>query len=210
MECQKQQVFIITTNYCILMRKDRRDYYYWQAKKLGYRSRAAFKLIQMNKTFNLIKEGDYVLDLGASPGGWSQVAVELGAKVVAVDINPMKPIDGVVFIRGDITKPETLEEIKKVTNEYDVVLSDASPKISGKWTIDHLLSVDLARAAFNIAKNVLKEGGNFVVKVFQGEEIQNLYNEFKPFFRFKKFHSPKASRKTSAEIYFIGKGFKKH
>ncbi|HIP63467.1 MAG TPA: 23S rRNA (uridine(2552)-2'-O)-methyltransferase, partial [Archaeoglobus profundus] len=140
---------------------------------------------------------------------WSQVAVELGAKVVAVDINPMKPIDGVVFIRGDITKPETLEEIKKVTSEYDVVLSDASPKISGKWTIDHLLSVDLARAAFNIAKNVLKEGGNFVVKVFQGEEIQNLYNEFKPFFRFKKFHSPKASRKTSAEIYFIGKGFKK-
>ena len=189
--------------------QDRQDYYYWKAKKLGYRSRAAFKLLQMNKTFKLIREGDYVLDLGASPGGWSQVAAELGARVVAVDINPMKPIEGVTFIRGDITKPETLEEIKKIVEEYDVVLCDASPKISGKWTIDHLLSVDLARSAFNIAKQVLKPGGNFVVKIFQGEEIQNVYNEFKPFFRFKKFHSPKASRKKSAEIYFVGKGFRK-
>ncbi len=188
--------------------KDRRDYYYWQAKKLGYRSRASFKLLQMNRTFKLIKEGDWVLDLGASPGGWSQVAVELGARVVAVDINPMEPIEGVYFIRGDITKDETLEEIKSVRRHFDVVLSDASPKISGKWTIDHLLSVDLARSAFRIAKEVLRNGGNFVVKVFQGEEIQRLFNEFKPFFRFRKFHSPKASRKHSAEVYFVGKGFR--
>ncbi len=188
--------------------RDRRDYYYWRAKKMGYRSRASFKLIQMNKTFKLIKEGDWVLDLGASPGGWSQVAVELGANVVAVDINPMEPIEGVKFIQGDIMKEETLEEIKSVRRYYDVVLSDASPKITGKWTIDHLLSIDLARSAFRIAKDVLKVGGNFVVKVFQGEEIQKLFNEFKPFFKFKKFHSPKASRKQSAEIYFIGKGFK--
>jgi len=189
--------------------RDRRDYYYWQAKKLGYRSRAAFKLLQMNRTFGLIKEGDWVLDLGASPGGWSQVAVKLGARVVAVDISPMKPIDGVTFIRGDITKEETLKEIGKVRSEFDVVLSDASPKITGKWTIDHLRSVDLARAAFRIARRFLKNGGCFVVKVFQGEEIQNLFNEFKPFFKFKKFHSPKASRKTSSEIYFVGKGFRR-
>ncbi len=191
------------------MARDHRDYYYWQAKKLGYRSRAAFKLLQMNKSFKLIREGDWVLDLGASPGGWSQVAVELGAKVVAVDINPMKPIEGVTFVRGDITKEETLNEIRKIREEFDVVLSDASPKITGKWTIDHLLSVDLARAAFNVARQVLKEGGSFVVKVFQGEEIQNLFNEFKPFFKFRKFHSPKASRKKSAEIYFVGKGFRR-
>ena len=189
--------------------KDRRDYYYWLAKKKGYRSRASFKLLQMNRTFKLIREGDWVLDLGASPGGWSQVAVELGANVVAVDLVSMKPIDGVIFIQGDITKRETLEKIKEVKDEFDVVLCDASPKISGKWTIDHLLSVDLARSAFNIAKEVLKDGGNFVVKIFQGEEIQNVYNEFKPFFKFKKFHSPKASRKTSAEVYFVGKGFKR-
>ena len=188
--------------------KDRQDYYYWQAKKKGYRSRAAFKLLQMNRTFKLIKEGDVVLDLGASPGGWSQVAVELGARVVAVDIAPMSPIEGVTFIRGDITEPETLEKIREVYERYDVVISDASPKITGKWTIDHLRSIDLAKASFEIAKAVLRQGGNFVVKVFQGEEIQNFFNELKPYFRFKKFHSPKDSRKRSAEIYFVGKGFK--
>ncbi len=190
------------------MKNDRRDYYYWLAKKKGYRSRAAFKLLQMNKTFKLIKSGDWVLDLGAAPGGWSQVAVELGARVIAVDINPMKPIDGVLFIQGDITSEETLKKIKDVRKKFDVVLCDASPKISGKWTIDHLISIDLARSAFKIAREVLRSGGNFVVKIFQGEEIQNVYNEFKNFFRFKKFHSPKASRKKSSEIYFIGKGFR--
>jgi len=189
--------------------KDKQDYYYWKAKKEGYRSRAAYKLLQMNRTFKLIREGDLALDLGATPGGWSQVAVELGAKVVAVDLNPMPPIDGVTFIKGDIMAPETLERIKEVSETYDVVMSDASPKISGKWTIDHLRSVDLARASFNIAKEVLKPGGNFVVKVFQGEEIQKLFGELKPHFRFKKFHSPKASRKRSAEVYFVGKRFRK-
>ncbi|RLI80164.1 23S rRNA (uridine(2552)-2'-O)-methyltransferase [Archaeoglobales archaeon] len=191
------------------MKKQKQDYYYWEAKKKGYRSRAAFKLLQMNKEFKLIKENNWVLDLGSSPGGWSQVAVELGAKVVAVDLNPMKPIEGVEFIRGDITKEETVQKIKEIRDSFDVVICDASPKITGKWTIDHLLSIDLAKAAFNIAKLFLKRNGCFVVKVFQGEEIQKLFNEFKPYFRFKKFHSPKASRKRSAEVYFIGKGFKK-
>ena len=190
-------------------KQDRQDYFYWEAKRKGYRSRAAFKLLQMNKTFKLIKEGDRVLDLGAAPGGWSQVAIELGSSlVVAVDLNQIKPIDGVVFIRGDITEEETLTKIKEVSESFDVVVSDTSPKITGKWTIDHLRSIDLARASFEIAKNVLRVGGNFVVKVFQGEEIQKFFNEMKPYFRFKKFHSPQASRKRSAEIYFIGKGFK--
>jgi 23S rRNA (uridine2552-2'-O)-methyltransferase len=188
--------------------RDKQDYYYWKAKKEGYRSRAAYKLLQMNRTFKLIREGDLVLDLGATPGGWSQVAAELGARVVAVDINPMPPLENVTFIRGDITLPETLEKIKEVSPAFDVVMSDASPKISGKWTIDHLRSIDLARASFSIAKEVLKPGGNFVVKVFQGEEIQRFFNELKPYFRFKKFHSPKASRKRSSEVYFVGKRFK--
>jgi 23S rRNA (uridine2552-2'-O)-methyltransferase len=188
-------------------KQDRQDYYYWEAKKKGYRSRAAFKLIQMNRTFKLIRSGDYVLDLGASPGGWSQVASEIGAKVVAVDINPMKAIEGVTFIQGDITERSTLDKIKEVCGEYDVIISDASPKITGKWTIDHLRSVDLAMASFEIAKEVLKPGGNFVVKIFQGEEVRKLYDHFKSYFRFKKFHSPQASRKRSAEVYFIGKRF---
>ncbi len=189
--------------------QDRQDYYYWEAKKRGYRSRAAFKLIQMNKTFKLIREGDKVLDLGATPGGWSQVCVEFGAEVVAVDLNPMKPIEGVTFIRGDINDEETLDKIKSVCKEYDVVICDAAPKITGHWSIDHLRSVELVLSAFRIAKIVLKPGGNFLVKMFQGEESQRVFRELKPFFRFKKFHSPPASRKRSAEIYFVGKGFKR-
>ncbi|MCX8172602.1 MAG: methyltransferase domain-containing protein [Archaeoglobaceae archaeon] len=189
--------------------KDKRDYYYWEAKKQGYRSRAAFKLKQINRNFRLIRKGDFVLDLGASPGGWSQVAVELGASVVAVDINPMEKLEGVTFIQGDITDESLIETLLKIHECYDVVISDASPKITGIWTIDHLRSLDLARASFRIAQKVLKPGGNFLVKIFQGEEIQNFYNELKAQFEFKKFHSPKASRKSSAEIYFIGKGFKK-
>ncbi len=189
--------------------RDKRDHYYWEAKKKGYRSRAAFKLLQMNKEFRLIRKGDVVLDLGATPGGWSQVAVELGAFVVAVDINPMEKLEGVTFVQGDITDENIIEVLLDISESYDVVMSDASPKITGIWTIDHLRSIDLARASFGIAKAVLRNGGNFLVKVFQGEEIQNFYNELKPCFAFKKFHSPKASRKSSAEIYFIGKGFKR-
>ncbi|MEM2787067.1 MAG: SAM-dependent methyltransferase [Archaeoglobaceae archaeon] len=188
--------------------RDKRDHYYWEAKKQGYRSRAAFKLKQINRDFRLIRKGDLVLDLGATPGGWSQVAVELGAFVVAVDINPMEKLEGVTFIQGDITDESLVETLLEISDCYDVVMSDASPKISGVWTVDHLRSIDLARASFRIAQQVLRLGGNFLVKVFQGEEIQNFYNELKPHFGFKKFHSPKASRKSSAEIYFIGKGFK--
>ncbi len=188
--------------------RDRQDYYYWKAKEKGYRSRAAFKLIQINRKFNLIKSGYKVLDLGASPGGWSQVASELGAEVVAIDINPMSPIEGVTVIRGDITKEETIEAVRSLGIEFDAVMSDASPKLTGKWTIDHLLSIDLAKASFEFAKLFLRRGGNFLVKVFQGEEIQSFYREIAPEFRFKKFHSPQASRKRSAEIYFVGKGFK--
>ncbi len=189
--------------------QDRQDYYYWKAKEKGYRSRAAFKLIQINKRFNLIKSGYKVLDLGASPGGWSQVAANIGAEVIAIDINPMPPIEGITFIKGDITQQETVKAVKDLQIEFDAVISDASPKLTGKWTIDHLLSIDLAKASFNFAKLFLRRGGNFLVKVFQGEEIQSFYREVAPKFRFKKFHSPQASRKRSAEIYFVGKGFRR-
>ncbi|MCS7118758.1 MAG: SAM-dependent methyltransferase [Archaeoglobaceae archaeon] len=189
--------------------KDKRDHYYWEAKKKGYRSRAAFKLLQINRDFKLIRKGDLVLDLGSSPGGWSQVAVEIGAFVVAVDINPMEDLKGVTFIKADIMDEKLIDILLEISDSYDVVMSDASPKITGIWTIDHLRSIDLARASFNIAKKVLRNSGNFLVKVFQGEEIKNFYDDLKPYFAFKKFHSPKASRKSSAEIYFVGKGFKK-
>ncbi len=187
---------------------DRQDYYYWKAKEKGYRSRAAFKLIQINKKFGIIKKGYKVLDLGASPGGWSQVASNIGAEVVAVDINRMPPIENVTFLMGDITSKETLESVRDICSEFDAVISDAAPKLTGKWTIDHLISIDLARASFSFAEELLRPGGNFLVKIFQGEEINRFYREIAPKFRFRKFHSPQASRKRSAEIYFVGKGFK--
>ncbi|MBE8539185.1 SAM-dependent methyltransferase [Geoglobus acetivorans] len=187
--------------------EDRQDHYYWRAKKEGYRSRAAYKLKQMNAKFGLIKPGYWVLDLGASPGGWSQVAAELGASVIAIDLSPMKDIEGVTFIQGDMTSEETWEKIREIRDRFDVVISDASPKITGHWDIDHYRSVELVEAAFSIARRFLKPGGNFVVKMFQGEETPKLYAEFKKHFRFKKLHSPPASRKRSSEIYFIGKGF---
>ncbi len=187
--------------------EDRQDHFYWKAKKEGYRSRAAFKLKQMNRKFGLIKKNYWVLDLGASPGGWSQVAVELGANVVAVDLNPMKEIEGVRFIQGDITSEDTWRKIREIRESFDAVICDASPKITGNWDIDHFRSVEISEAAFKIARMFLKPGGNFVVKMFQGEETPRLYSEFKKFFVFKKLHSPPASRKRSSEIYFIGKGF---
>lgn len=187
--------------------EDRQDHYYWKAKREGYRSRAAYKLKQMNAKFGLIKRGYWVLDLGASPGGWSQVAVELGASVVAVDLNPMKEIENVVFIQGDITSEETWEKIRSVRENFDAVICDASPKITGHWDIDHFRSVELVESAFKIARIFLKPGGNFVVKMFQGEETPRLFAEMKKHFRFKKLHSPPASRKRSSEVYFIGKGF---
>ncbi len=187
--------------------EDRQDHYYWKARKEGYRSRAAFKLKQMNRKFGLIKKDYWVLDLGASPGGWSQVAVELGARVVAVDLSPMDGIDGVYFIQGDLTSPETWDKIREVRGRFDAVICDASPKITGNWDIDHFRSVELVEYAFKIARLFLKRGGNFVVKMFQGEETPRLYSEFKKFFVFKKLHTPPASRKRSSEVYFIGKGF---
>lgn len=184
-----------------------KDYYYYQAKKKGYRSRSAFKLVQMNKKFRVIKKNSSVLDLGAAPGGWSQVAVSLGADVVSVDLNPIKEIEGVTFIKGDIGEEETLNKIKNVKEKYDTVICDASPNISGNWSLDHFKSIEIAKSAFNLAQQVLKPGGNFVVKMFQGEETQQAFNQFKKHFNFKKLHTPQASRKRSAEIYFIGKGF---
>lgn len=182
------------------------DYYYWKAKKQGYRSRAAYKLLQMDKKFKIIKKDALVLDLGASPGGWSQVAAEKAKEVVAVDINSMKGMERVTFIQGDITKKETIEKLKEFGG-FDVVICDASPKISGNWDIDHYNSMELAKSAFNVAKETLKPGGNLVIKMFQGADVQKVFNSFKRYFKFKKFHSPKASRKRSSEVYFIGKKF---
>lgn len=190
------------------MPRDRKDYFYRKAKDEGYRSRAAFKLKQINEKFRIIKKGDTVVDLGAAPGGWLQVAKELsGGRVVGVDILPIKEIDGVDTIKGDIRLDDTVEKIREFTKKEgaDVVICDAAPNLSGSWSYDHARSIDLATSALECAGKLLKPGGGFTVKVFQGDMFPDFLEKVRGYFVKVKAFSPEASRKQSAEIYVIGK-----
>ncbi|MDK2831563.1 MAG: rRNA (uridine2552-2-O)-methyltransferase [Methanolobus sp.] len=192
------------------MARDRRDKYYWKAKEDGFRSRAAYKLFQINNKHHVINGGDIVVDLGAAPGGWCEVAKELsGARVVGVDLRRISPIEGVETIVGDITSDRTIAKIFGMVGEAgaDVVICDAAPNLSGNWSYDHARSIDLTRSALGCAKKILKPGGHFVVKVFQGDMFKDFLNEVKDNFSYTHSYSPKASRSQSAEIYVIGKKF---
>jgi len=193
----------------------KREHYYKMAKKAGFRSRAAYKLFQLNGKYNIIGERDYVLDLGAAPGGWTEAAASIAGEkgfVLGIDICKVEPFEekNICFFQGDITREETIEKIKEASKnkKYNAVISDASPNISGVWEIDHERSVELALHAFKIAKKVLSEDGNFLVKVFNGARFKELFDKIKKDFRFAKASKPKASRKQSAEIYIVAKGYK--
>ena len=189
------------------MKKGRKDYYYKRARAEGFRSRASYKLLQIQERYHIIHAGDVVIDLGAAPGGWLQVIRSLNATAIAVDRQQIDPVEGVIFIKGDVTAGETVEKIHKVAEKVDVVLSDAAPNLSGIWSLDHARSIDLARSALDVAKKTLKPGGNLLVKVFQGDLFNSFVEEMSPFFGFTRAFSPQASRKQSAEIYLIGKRF---
>jgi len=190
------------------MPRDRRDYFYRKAKDEGYRSRAAFKLKQINERFNIIKKRDTVVDLGAAPGGWLQVAKELsGGKVVGVDILPIEEIEGVQMIKGDIRLDSTVEKIRERIKKEgaDVVICDAAPNLSGNWSYDHARSIDLASSALECARKLLKPEGRFAVKVFQGDMFPEFLDKVRRYFGKVRAFSPEATRKQSAEIYVIGK-----
>jgi len=192
------------------MARDRRDYYYHQAKEEGYRSRASFKLKQINERHHIINWGDSVVDLGAAPGGWLQVAKELsGGKVLGVDLQRIVPIEGVETIQGDINAESTIKKIIKTVGAKgaDVVLCDAAPNLSGNWSYDHARSIELSTSALECAKKILKPKGNFVVKVFQGDMFNDYMQKVRENFVRTMAYSPKASRSQSAEIYVIGKKF---
>ena len=185
------------------------DQYYKQAKTYGYRSRAAYKLKQINKKFRILQHGDYVLDLGAAPGGWTQVALEIvgsRGKVIGIDLEPITKINNATFLIGDITNDGIVESIARQIEDkkFDVIISDAAPNISGNYSIDQAKSVYLAESALNLAVQLLKPNGNLVIKVFEGEDFQQFFLKIKKVFRISKKFSPKASRARSSEIYVIG------
>lgn len=192
------------------------DPYYKRAKSEDYRSKASYKLKQLNKKYKIIKEGNTVVDLGATPGGWSQVALEkVGeeGKVVGVDLNRIKPFPDENFygIKGDFTKEIVQDKVMElIGGKTKVLMSDASPSLSGIKNIDHLRSIDLIEAVFIIADNILEEKGNLVVKIFQGPEYKRILDEFKK--RFRKVYStkPPSSRSKSKEMYIVGLGFKRN
>ncbi len=185
------------------------DIYYQEAKKKGYRSRSAFKLLQINKKFNLFFKGANVLDLGAAPGGWCQVAKELigsSGSVFGVDRLEIDKINGIDFFQGDIND----EKIRfKITNlevgKFDVVLSDMAPNTTGHNTTDHIRIVNLVEIAIDIADQFLKKNGFFVCKVFQGGAQGKLLEFMKSNIKDIKYFKPDASRKESPETYLIGK-----
>jgi len=189
----------------------KRDKYYRKAKAEHYRSRASYKLLQIDHRFDLIHEGDVIVDLGASPGGWSQVAAELGgeeSKVFALDLDRMAPLEGVTFIRGDIRDEAIVKRLlEMVPDKADVVISDMSPDISGNYSYDHARSVELCEHALKFATKVLKEGGNFCVKMFYGDMSKNFVYSVEKMFNEVYKHHPKASRPTSSELYVVGIGF---
>ncbi|EKE10349.1 MAG: Ribosomal RNA methyltransferase RrmJ/FtsJ [uncultured bacterium] len=188
------------------------DPYVQRAKEKGYRSRAAYKLQEIDDKFKILKRGTRVVDLGASPGGWLQVALErVGAqgKVVGIDLTPIEPLPGVHFICGDFTDPLVLKTLKEALNgRVDVVLSDMAAPSTGHSQTDHIRIMALAEEAFLFAQDVLEKDGSFVIKVLRGGTETNLLNLMKKHFAKVTHFKPPASRRDSAEIYVVALGFR--
>lgn len=191
------------------MARRRWDYYYRKAKQEGYRSRAAYKLIQICERFDIIRENNIVVDLGAAPGGWMQVARELShGMVVGIDLKDIEPVEGAITVRGDMRDERTLERVREITGgQVNVVLSDAAPNLSGNWPYDHARSIELAEGALRWARALLAPKGRMVCKVFQGDMLDELLTKVDEHFAKVSLFTPKASRKESAEIYVVARGF---
>jgi 23S rRNA (uridine2552-2'-O)-methyltransferase len=179
-----------------------------RAKHEGYRSRAAYKLLEIQKKFEIIRRDDNIVDLGAAPGSWLQVLRTLtDARVVGIDLNPIAHLDGVETLEGDLNDKEIQEQVKSMLGIVNVVVCDAAPKISGHKSYDQARIIELNEQALSFACKVLKHGGNFAVKSFQGTDFPELYADTKQHFHAVKTLSTKSSRKGSTELYIIAKNF---
>ncbi len=184
------------------------DEFVKKAKKEGYRSRAVYKLLEIIEKNKIIQNGDIVLDLGAAPGGWSQVAVKFvgsSGKVIASDILPIDEINGVNFLQGDFTEQSVYDNLLKMTDDskVNVVLSDMAPNMSGQLSVDQPKSMYLAELAIDMATKTLEINGSFVVKVFQGDGFDNYLQNARKTFKKVSVIKPKASRPRSKEVYLL-------
>lgn len=189
------------------------DEYVRRSQQDGYRSRAIYKLIEIDEKDRLVKPGMTVIDLGAAPGGWSEYCVKkLGKKgtMVALDILPMEPIDGVAIVEGDFREDAVFEELMAIldNDRADLVISDMAPNISGMGSVDMPRAYHLCELALDLARQVLKPGGALLVKLFQGEGFEAYNKELKSSFSKVVMRKPKASRARSREIYALATGFK--
>jgi 23S rRNA (uridine2552-2'-O)-methyltransferase len=185
----------------------REDPYFKRAKDAGYRARSAFKLLQIQEKFHLLRRGQRVLDLGAAPGSWSQVASRIvgpSGQVVAVDLQPIDPLPGVITLQGDLTAAEVQAQILQATGgSVHAVLSDAAPNSTGIRLRDHVLSVELVRAALDLSLQVLRPGGHLVAKVFEGEDLPQLIVDLRQVFEKVKPHYPAATRREGREVFLV-------
>ncbi len=189
------------------------DHFVQEAKRQGYRSRACFKLIEMQEKDRLIKKGMTVVDLGAAPGGWSQLAAEWvgeGGRVIASDILPMDHLPGVEFIEGDFSSDEVYQALQNTLGEdkVDLVICDMAPNISGNSTVDQYKAMALCELALDFACEHLKPGGDFLIKVFQGKGQQEYESQIRESFSKLLIRKPKSSRARSKEVYCLAKGLR--
>lgn len=192
------------------LRRQLNDPYVRAAQQAGWRSRAAFKLIELDERFRLIRKGMVVLDLGAAPGGWTQVALKRGAaRVVGIDLLPIEPVPGADLVLGDITDPaKEAEVLALLGGKADLVLSDMAPNTTGHAATDHIRIMALAELALEVALPVLAVGGGFVCKLFQGGAERAMLERLKTDFAVVRHAKPPASRKESSELYVVATGFR--
>jgi 23S rRNA (uridine2552-2'-O)-methyltransferase len=191
----------------------RKDQYYRLARIRGYRSRSAYKLQQTIRTYGIVKEGQKVVDLGAQPGGWLQVARETvgpDGLVLGIDLKDIQPLSpNVKLLKMDVYAQDAPDRIiAELGGPANAVLSDLAPSIIGAWDVDHARQVDLARRALEIGEKVLDYRGNVLIKLFEGPERKKLQDDAALFFQSSRLLKPKASRPEASEIYFLGLGFK--
>lgn len=195
------------------MQEHFQDEYVKKAQAMGYRSRAVFKLIEIQEKDKIIKPGINIVDLGAAPGGWSEYVSKIVGKknkVIALDLLPIDPIDGVDFIQGDFREDDVLEQLYKVLDGEPVhlLLSDMAPNMSGSREMDQPRAIYLGELALDAAQHILAKGGTFLIKMFQGAGFDEYYNQVRQQFSSVVIRKPKASRPRSNEVYILAKGFK--